>query len=568
MHHPAVETRLLNDGKKLVPLDDAAPQWLTDLRLRRLLFGFLLLGLLVRAVRYFLCFPLWQDECYLGYNLIDRGYLDLMEPLSYHQVAPLFFLWTQLTVVKLLGFSEYTLRLVPFICSLGSLILFRYVAGMVWRGVPLLASVAVFSVAYPNIRYAGEAKPYGVDVLVTLVLLALVLNFCKKPTNFRWLWTLTAFVPIALGMSYPSVFVAGGVSLAVAYTLWRSRAWRGVLPWIAYNTSLVAGFFGFFLLTIRSQNSNESDFMGEFWNFAFPPLHSLLEFLSWIFSIHAGEMLAYPVGDSRGGSTAALLLLVLGAVGLIRSRRYELGLLFLIPLGLNFVAAVMHRYPYGGHARIMVYLSAVFCLLIGGGTAVVVGWLRRRKPAVAGTFFVLVLSVDLAIGAGSIVRDVAQPYKTIADENRRNFARWFWSDLSYSGEVVCLHRDLKFEDNPDGHLSFKVQYLCNQQIYSPRHARRESPQWDRISKQWPLRCVHFYDPQLKHAYDREALQNCLAEIQEEFVLVSEDEFPFVQKSKSGKRFGAMDYIYVMKFVPKTERQIEVAEHLKRFPPLR
>ena len=43
----------------------------------RLIWGFLILGVVARAVRFLLRFPLWEDECFLAANFIDR---DLFRP--------------------------------------------------------------------------------------------------------------------------------------------------------------------------------------------------------------------------------------------------------------------------------------------------------------------------------------------------------------------------------------------------------------------------------------------------------------------------------------------------------
>src|SRR5947207_15964900 len=88
---------------------------LSPRRLDQWTLAFLLLGLLARCVRYFLRFPLWEDECFMCANFLDRDYRGLLEPLHYHQVSPILFLWMQLTVIKLFGYPEMTLRLVPFL---------------------------------------------------------------------------------------------------------------------------------------------------------------------------------------------------------------------------------------------------------------------------------------------------------------------------------------------------------------------------------------------------------------------------------------------------------------------
>src|SRR3954447_18172914 len=78
--------------------------------------GFVALGVLLRAARYLLNFPLWCDETMIAANFLDRGYADLFRPLDYRQVGPLLWLAVELTSVKAFGFSEWSLRLFPFAC--------------------------------------------------------------------------------------------------------------------------------------------------------------------------------------------------------------------------------------------------------------------------------------------------------------------------------------------------------------------------------------------------------------------------------------------------------------------
>ena len=140
-----------------------------------------------------------------------------------------------------MGFSEYALRLVPFVCGIASLFLFRHLAGLLLRGTALVVAFGVFAVSYPPIRYAAEAKPYGCDLFLALAMLTLAVHWLRRPGENRWLWGLAAMILPAVGFSFPALFTGGGVSLVVGYTLWRSGR-RGWLPWCAFNLLLAGGF--------------------------------------------------------------------------------------------------------------------------------------------------------------------------------------------------------------------------------------------------------------------------------------------------------------------------------------
>ncbi len=218
----------------LDPFPAAARIFGTD-RLNQTVCALLVLGIVIRTIRYLLNFPLWPDEAYLAHNYLDRSFLELTQPLDYIQIAPILYLWLQHAILKLLGFSELTLRLSVFACSIGSLFLFRHLAGRLLQGSAYLLAFGTFAVAYPLTRYSAEAKPYGFDMFVSLALLTLTVEWYLAPDSRRWWWALTLALPLALPLSYPAAFVAGGIVATMAVVLCAAApgcatGWRGASP--------------------------------------------------------------------------------------------------------------------------------------------------------------------------------------------------------------------------------------------------------------------------------------------------------------------------------------------------
>lgn len=515
----------------------------------RWVWMFVALGIAARVVRYLLCFPLWDDECFLMVNLIDRDYVGLMQPLEYHQVAPLLFLWAERAAIDLCGYNELAMRLVSFACGIASLFLFRHLAKRLLSGSALVTAVGLFAVAYPCVRYSAEAKQYGSDLLVGLVLMTLAVEWRRRPEQARWAWAMAAVAPLPVGLSYPAAFVAGGVSLwllPMLCTVRRRGAW---LAWLGFNIITVASFLGFFWLTARNQSAAELPFMTDFWRDAFPPLMEPWRLPVWFVQVHSGAWLGYPFGGKNGGSTLTFLLVAL-AVGLwARERRRALLGFCLAPLALNLIAAALHRYPYGGHVKFAHYAAGPICLMTGYGLVAAVAWCARRqaslKPAIHGAVAVLAL-----IGLTSMTLDVYRPYKTRSDVRHRDFARWFWFNASFEGETCCVLSDLKQVFSPEAleDLNWTAMYLCNQQIYSPRHRRREPVHWDRISDDHPLRCVVFAT-QLT-PYDDAAEARWAAEMQTRYDLASRESYPFSYFSKNERDLAVMDHLRIYRFVPK------------------
>ncbi len=520
--------------------------WL--LRLPVVLSGVLILGVVARLVRYLLAMPLWPDEAFLAANFINGDWVGLVtEPLAYHQVAPPLYLWIQLGIVQLLGFNEWTLRLFPLLCGLASLFLFRHLAGRLLGGAALVLAVAIFALGYPLLRYAVEAKPYGSDVLATLALMALFVEAWRVPQRPIFRWALVVVAPVTLWLSYPAVFVCGGVSLAWAAAMASRRGWAELPAWLAYNLAVAGSFLGLYLLTVQVQAGAEQ-YMKDCWSQAFPPLDSLVGFCAWLLATHTSDMLAYPIGGPRGLS-ALTFVWCLAALSLLAWRRtWPLVLLAVVPLGLNMLAAALQRYPYGGHVRLMLYMAPLICLLAGLG-CVSVTRLICRWPGVRAACLVGVGGLILLIPLGSIVRDFVKPYKHTEYLACRNFAQWFWTNHALSGELVCLRADLDQTFSAETFAWGEASvYECNRQIYSPRHAQGQPPDWTKVSAEWPLRCVLYRTPDF--AFDEAAFDQWFDVMSLQYQLTDHARYRFGRYE--GKRQLLSEYsVEVFEFVPRT-----------------
>jgi hypothetical protein len=452
--------------------------------------GFVALGILLRVARYLLNFPLWCDETMIAANFLDRGYLDLFRPLDYRQVAPVLWLAVELTSVKVLGFSELSLRLFPAVCGVASVPLFRHVAGRVVSGVPFLLAVAVFAVSGWPLRYGAEVKPYASDLFVALAILALAIEWWRSREQVEWLWALAAAGPLAVALSLPALFVLGGVGLALAWPVWRCGRRDMRLALGLFGAGVVLTFL--VLAPFYRTAPQDHDYFHNAWASAFPPLDSAWRLAVWFLDVNTGYLFAYPEGGEHGASALTFLAFSAGAVVLWRRGRRLPVAFCLVPFVLALGAAAIHRYPYGVSARTSQYAVPMICLLAGTGLALALAripsdLLRRRALGASATALAV-------LGLGHLGYDLSHPYKTPSDERARAFARWFWTELSRDGELVCLRTDLGLVLNPllwDRGAS--DTYLCYQRIYSPRHSRRAAPDFARVSPVRPLRYVVFND---------------------------------------------------------------------------
>ncbi len=509
----------------------------------RAVTGFVILGLTIRLVRYLLNFPLWCDESMLAANFLDRGFSDLLEPLDYRQIAPLLFLQIERASVALFGFREWSLRLFPILSGLLSVLLFRHLAGRLFSGSRLVIAVAVFAVSGWPLCYAAEVKPYASDLLVSLSLLALAVEWWRRPDRTAWLWGLVLVAPIALALSFPAILTAGGIGLALLPLVLRS-SWRVRIPYLAYGIASAVTFLGLF--SMYQTAPQDHDYFHRDWAPAFPPSGGPLHLIFWFLRMSTGFGFAYPEGGGNGASLVTTLCVTVGAFMLGRRGQWTPLALLLSPFLMGLVAAALHRYPYGLSARTMQYVAPHICLLMGGGLALLINRSPLATVRRRGIRFVVVALAML--GFGRMTWDLTHPYKFYSDARSRAFAEWFWTEMSRDAEVACLGTDMGVVADP-GHWNNDLtdQYLCYRQMFSPRHRRGEPLRLEAVALDHPLRCVLYNEfPQ-----ESPEFQDWLNAMSANYHLTGIRHFPV--HTLEHKRGATWDLVYVVyEFVPIVE----------------
>ncbi len=268
-------------------------------RLTRGIAGFLAVAVILRLVRAIQNYPMWCDETMLAANLLDRNWSELAQPLDYRQVCPLGFLAIEWIAARLVGFSELALRLFPLCSSVASVPFFYWLSRRyLGRGTPgTFLAVAFFAVSEPLIRYAGEAKPYESDLLVSLVLLWLCARWISSPGT-RWgLWLIAGVVPLAIGVSLPSLFTIAAIGVVAVWELFKKRSASIGLPLAAFvaTTGISVGLMAA-LGQYRVSPDDRAYFL-KFWAGAFPP--SILDpgaLWRWLLRMATGPLFAFPHG--------------------------------------------------------------------------------------------------------------------------------------------------------------------------------------------------------------------------------------------------------------------------------
>lgn len=394
----------------------------------RVLSAVIGVGILWRLVRYLGQFPIWGDEAMLLLNIWERDYAGLTQHLRFAQVAPLFFLWLEKTAILAFGTSECSVHLFPFLAGLLAVVIF-------WRTcriacAPLAAgfAVAILAVSYYPIRHGAEVKPYSFDLLYAALYAWLAVEHLREPGSWRWLLALVVVAPVAVFSSYPSVFVGGAVSLVLLSRM-RHASWTQRGLYVFFNVALCSSFLLHYGMVGQQQIDAEEalrtrEFLRDYWKDAFPPA-AWQDWPLWLAKVFTGNMLAYPIGAHKGGSAITFLLVLLGSLVLWRKQERAMLALCWLPFGLNLVAAILGKYPFGESARITLHLAPFICILMAHGISQAFDWIRApawRTRCQLGLYVLL-----FCFGAVGVARDLMKPYKTEHDREVRRL-------------VVDLHR--------------------------------------------------------------------------------------------------------------------------------
>ena len=500
-------------------------------------WGFVALGTLLRLDRWLLGFPLWIDESRLAVSVFERDLVALLsEPLAYKQLAPPGFLALEWLATRALGFNEWVLRLIPLLASIVALLLMRGLAFQLIGGAGAALAVGLLSVSWWPIRFGSEVKPYALDLLVSLALLALAARWLLDPSRPRPLWLLSVVGPLGLTLSFPALLTAGAVGLVLmAAALGSACLPRRIFVLVALGLFAVTilATFGFLLPYYAPEPSDAAFYYDLYWSKAFPPWDQPAKLPGWLLEVHTDEGFHYPVQfpGLGGGLTFTLvcvgILAWLGRLGwpLCVSRQSSSNstagsvlVLILGPFAMGLIAAGLKRYPYGEHIRTMQYLAGPICLLAGLGLRCLLVEAERRAGLLprfarwvptADHASVGVCGLFVLFGLISHGVDLVRPARVPADQHRRDFARWFWVEQERAGVVVCPHTDLGLIFRP-GHwqTAFTEEYLCYRMLYAPRFNRGLPPDWESLSSERPLRVVFFNE----NPEERPVSANWLAEM--------------------------------------------------------
>jgi hypothetical protein len=344
----------------------------------RIAFLFVCVGLAFRAFYYLSDPPIWYDEAWLLFNLLQKNYQDLLGPLNHSCNGPPLFLWLERTAFLALGDHPLVWRLPAFVAGLLGLVLFYYVARRVLPPVGLPWAVGLYALSDRLLWHTVEVRPYAIDVCVAVAVLAAWL----WTENWRLEWRLTLFTlasPVLLLLSYPAMFVCAGLGLVLLWQTWRNGR---PVAWILL--ALCAAGMGLTVLwllqgPVRAQREGMLA-VGFTWTEMMPSSDSFV--MSWMWPLTAVfEVMRFCLRPTGG---LLIIVAALGARQLARDGRQQLLALLLVPMAGAMAAACLGRYPCGA-ARTMLFMTPAAALLLGAAASPMFRWVQGSGTSMTPT---------------------------------------------------------------------------------------------------------------------------------------------------------------------------------------
>lgn len=346
-------------------------------RIRIVCYVGLVSGIVLRLLQFLANRSLSQDEAMLALNIIHRSFSGLFHQLDFLQGAPQGFLILQKLAVILLGNSEYSLRVVPFICGSLALVLIVPLARETVRPMAVLLAVAFFAVSDPLINWTVYDKQYAVDVLMAVVVLWVGLRSANRPQRGLEIVLFSVSGVAAVWLSHPSVFVLAGVSTALVVGSLIERDWRRVLVISAASGPWVLSFGVFVLTSLHELGDLQSAIGGgagghlSSGSSGSSKLTSLKEDFGQ-FRYVSGVPHVLEHGGNDVGQLIFAIALSFCAVGLftLTGKKLEKQIALLAPLVFMLIAWGVHKYPLFGRTQLFLVPSFVLLLAQGATSAI------------------------------------------------------------------------------------------------------------------------------------------------------------------------------------------------------
>jgi hypothetical protein len=322
-------------------------------------------GLVTVIIQFWLNRSLWLDESMIAINILQKDAFELLYPLDYNQVAPIFFLEIEKFFSDLIPNTEYGLRIFPLICYVLSIFFYSKILIILFKingNKYVFFGLTFFLFNTMLIYYSSEVKQYIVDVFCVLTLYYFYLKNYKNSNNKNYFIVTSGTISIFLSNVTPIfLFSIGLCMLCDLITKKEKKIYPIVIVYAFWLTTFI--FFYYYFI----YDHPTKDAMILFWqgSSAFLPNNPMnKEF--YIFLIFKSKMIFFtllPYGYL--GFVFLPLLYIFGIKKLLNSKNYIILILTGLPLFIHLILSSFKLYPFS--QRLLLYNIPLLLIIITYG---------------------------------------------------------------------------------------------------------------------------------------------------------------------------------------------------------
>ena len=337
------------------------------------------LGIYLSLEQFIFNRNLWLDEIALAINIRDRSFLELLQPLSDNQAAPIAFLYLEKLMITLFGSYDYILRIFPLVSFIFSIpLVYLLTVRLLKNRIPALLASAIFSTSYMLIRYSDEVKQYSSDLLFTLIIFYLTLKLDFKNRQHILYYALSGAIIIWFSNISVIILLVAGLYIFYIQVI-QEKNFKFLSIYFFWLLS-----FGIYY-TFFIYNHPTTAFMKSVWHAQFLPSDILsMKFYTAIASnIQDIYIHVLTMGDFW---IFALVITLLSIITALIKRQYVLLLFFFGPLIVQIIMSTLHLYPF--YARFVLYLMPMFIIMLAYGLYILYLLIKKYIHPVAAIIYI------------------------------------------------------------------------------------------------------------------------------------------------------------------------------------
>ena len=307
------------------------------------------LAFLLRIKTYLLARPLWHDECSLATNILARDFGGFFQPLDNGQKAPAIFMILNKIVSLFGGISELSLKFVPMLSGLFSVIAFYFLSKeMLKNKFSIIVANFLFAINYQLIYWAQKFKQYSFDVLLFMISILFFTKLDLNKISYKKTFLLSFIGILMVLASFPCAFVLG------AYILFCIIKRINFKKIILFCFPLISFCLFYYLIYLQADNKVWMTEYFKYWGSGFLNLG-----LNNFFTIVRENFNFFFIPNYY--TLIGLLLFVFGLILYLKERNKTSDIILLSFLGI-IVASALQIYPIWQRAAL--YLLPIVLLFI------------------------------------------------------------------------------------------------------------------------------------------------------------------------------------------------------------